>query len=215
MCIIVHAHLHKPNSSGICRASFEPTWCMFRSSEGIFSTHNALRPVTVAPSVDPANMAQNLHRDNMILSLQLQIKELEQRIEKNVDSKLEKILEKLSIAHGPTDFDARTKACQTSREDLKLSQERYATISLNSNPTIALVQILPGLIEKMTNCVSQCAQNKIQRGSPTQGSTERGNNTRGNMRQVSDSGNSNNTPGRRRGGKRSGRQGSSNDNGQQ
>ena len=97
--------------------------------------------------------ARDMKRDAMLVDMQLQITEMEKRltlqIEKSVNLKISNFEKNICVSDSnPTSLD---KSSQVDIKDLSAAEALYNAYKMRSNPTQAIIDQLPKIIETITN----------------------------------------------------------------
>ena len=136
-----------------------------------------LTPAKEVTAIAPAatNTAREVQRDNMLVDMQLQITEMEKRlfqqIEKSLNLKMLDLQNKIGVpASSPTSLD---KYVQVDKHELREAEAHYKAQKARENPTQAILESLPKIIETITSSIEKSYRFKNQTNSvPKRGNSK-------------------------------------------
>ena len=120
--------------------------------------------------------AREVQRDNMIVDMQLQIAEMEKRlsvqIEKSLNLKMLDLQNTIGVSpSNPTSLD---KCVQVDKQELKLAEAHYKAQKAKENPTQAILESLPKILETITSTIEKSYRFKNQNNQSSKKSNPRG-----------------------------------------
>jgi len=109
--------------------------------------------------------AKEIQRDNFLLSLQVEIKEMEGRLSKQIEKSLNLKICDIRKSLGISDtlegsHLSRDQSSQTSAEDLQRAQILYKRYKVQEDPATALLETLPNLFERIAKSLEKCNLNQ-------------------------------------------------------
>jgi len=113
--------------------------------------------------------AKEIKRDNLLLSLQVEMREMEKRLslqfEKSLNLKIREIRESCGLQETFENQEvSRDRSSQTSVEDLNRAKILYQKYKAQVNPTQAILESLPGLMERIASSL-EYQNNNFQQSS--------------------------------------------------
>ena len=124
----------------------------------------ARKEAPASNKADASDTAREVQRDNVLIDLQIQINEMEKRlslqVEKTLNLKILDLQKTLGFSEAtPTSLD---KSVQVDKQDLRNAEALYRAHKAKENPTQAILDSLPKIIETITNSIEKTYRFKTQ-----------------------------------------------------